>query len=107
MSTTKTNQKPGIQQKQVKKEHQFGFVFTKINLYIMFLGIAFLVLGYLLMIGGKSNDPAVFNDAIFNSQRLVVAPVLLVIGFIIEIAAIMYRPRNKAEKAPENKNTIQ
>lgn len=100
MDTTKTKQKP-VQSKQVKKEHQFGFVFTKINLYIMFVGIAFLVLGYLLMVGGKSNDPAVFSDAIFNTQRLVVAPILLVVGFIIEIFAIMYRAKAKTE------NTIQ
>jgi heme/copper-type cytochrome/quinol oxidase subunit 2 len=100
MDTTKTKQKP-VQAKQVKKEHQFGFVFTKINLYIMFVGIAFLVLGYLLMVGGKSNDPAVFSDAIFNTQRLVVAPILLVIGFVIEIFAIMYRSKTKTE------NTIQ
>jgi len=104
MDTTKTKQKP-VQAKQVKKEHQFGFVFTKINLYIMFVGIAFLVLGYLLMVGGKSNDPAVFNDAIFNTQRLVVAPILLVVGFIIEIFAIMYRAKTKTENTPEN--TIQ
>lgn len=102
MNTTKTKQKPGIQQKQAKKEHQFGFVFTKTNLYIMFVGIAFLVLGYVLMVGGKSNDPAVFNEAIFNTQRLVVSPILLVLGFVIELVAIMYRPKIKSESTPEN-----
>ncbi len=102
MNTTKTNQKP-VQTKHAKKEHQFGFVFTKINLYLMFAGIAFLVLGYLLMAGGKSNDPAVFSDAIFNTQRLVVSPILLVVGFTIEIFAIMYRPKTKNENNPENK----
>jgi drug/metabolite transporter (DMT)-like permease len=100
MNTTKTKQKP-VPTKTAKKEHQFGFVFNKINLYIMFAGIAFLVLGYLLMVGGKSNDPAVFSDAIFNTQRLVVAPILLVIGFAIEFFAIMYRP--KTENSTENK----
>ena len=86
-------QKPINLPKAIKKEHQFGFVFTKINLYLMFAGIAFLVLGYILMVGGKSSDPAIFSDAIFNTQRLVVAPILLVIGFVIELYAIMYRSK--------------
>jgi membrane-bound ClpP family serine protease len=90
----KIKQKPILQQKSVKKEHQFGFVFTNTNLFIMLIGVIFLVLGYVLMIGGKSSDPNVFSDAIFNTQRLVVAPILLVIGFIIEIYAIMYRSKN-------------
>lgn len=94
MSTIKKTQKPVVKLTP-KKEHQFGFVFAKMNLYLMFIGIAFLVLGYILMVGGKSNDPAVFNEAIFNTQRITVAPILLVIGFIIEIFAIMYRPKTK------------
>jgi len=96
MNTSTKKQKTTIQQKATKKEHQFGFVFGKTNLYIMFAGIALLVLGYILMVGGKSNDPTIFNDAIFNTQRLVVAPILLTIGFIAELFAIMYRPRKKA-----------
>ncbi len=61
----------------------------------MFIGLAFLALGYLLMVGGKSEDPNVFNEALFNTQRIVVAPILLVIGFIFEGVAIMYRKKDK------------
>ncbi len=104
MSAVKTTQKQNTQVKQAKKEHQFGFVFTKINIYIMLAGIVFLILGYILMVGGKSNDPNVFNDAIFNKQRLTVAPILLVVGFVIELIAIMYRPKQKTEES--NSETI-
>lgn len=101
----KPGKKPISTKKAPQKEHQFGFVFSKINIYIMLVGILFLFLGYILMIGGKSNDPNVFSDSIFNTQRLVVAPTLLVIGFIVEIGAIMYRPKHiKAENNTEINN---
>ncbi len=95
MSTIKKTTKP-VAKPIIKKEHQFGFVFTKMNIYLMFAGIAFLILGYILMAGGKSNDPSVFNEQIFDTQRLTIAPTLLVIGFVIEIFAIMYRPKSKS-----------
>lgn len=72
-------------------ESKFTFIFTKTNYLIMVVGLIFIALGYILMIGGGSEDPTQFSDKIFDSQRLVIAPILLVIGFIIEIFAIMYR----------------
>ena len=47
------------------------------------------------MIGGGSDDPDVFNDAIFNFRRLTLAPILVLIGFGIQIYAIMKKPKNK------------
>lgn len=101
---SKTLKTQASNKKAPKKEHQFGFVFTKANLYIMLLGIIFLFSGYLLMAGGKSTDPNVFSDRIFDTQRLVIAPTLLVIGFIIEIVAIMYRPKKTNASNPEETN---
>jgi hypothetical protein len=74
-----------------------GFVFVKRNYVIMLIGMAFLALGYLLMIGGGSDDPEVFNPEIFSSRRIVIAPILILIGFAIEVYAIMYRPKQDAE----------
>ena len=71
------------------------FAFHKQNYILLFTGLAFLALGFLLMIGGGSDDPNKFNDAIFNFQRLTLAPILILIGYIIEIFAIMYRPKTK------------
>jgi hypothetical protein len=47
------------------------------------------------MIGGGSDDPTVFSDKIFDPQRLTLAPILIAVGFIIEIFAIMHKPKDK------------
>jgi uncharacterized membrane protein len=72
------------------------FVFTKENYRLMILGLVVVFLGYLLMVGGASDDPTKFNPAIFDAQRLTVAPILIIIGFIIEIFAIMKKPKQEA-----------
>lgn len=73
--------------------------FSKQN-YLLFLGgFGLIVLGYLLMIGGGSDDPNVFNPAIFDAQRITVAPMVCVIGFVTIIVAIMWRPKQNQESA--------
>lgn len=57
-----------------------------------------MVSGYILMLGGGSNDPAVFNDAMFDFRRMVASPVLVVLGIVIVIVAIMSRPSDKSDK---------
>jgi hypothetical protein len=68
-------------------------LFRKINYILIGVGVLFLALGFILIAGGGSDDPEVFNPAIFDKQRLVVAPILMLIGLIIEIVAIMYRAK--------------
>ena len=67
------------------------FAFSKKNYILLFIGLAFMASGLILMVGGGSEDLTQFSDEIFNFQRLTLAPVLLAIGFIIEIFAVMYR----------------
>jgi len=67
--------------------------FTRNNYYLLLAGIFFIVLGYLLMIGGGSEDPNVFNPSIFDAQRITVAPICCLIGFVTIIFAIMWRPK--------------
>lgn len=67
--------------------------FTKKNYYLLLAGIFFIALGYLLMIGGGSEDPNVFNPAIFDTQRITVAPISCLLGFVTIIFAIMWRPK--------------
>lgn len=55
----------------------------------MIIGLVLIAIGYVLMAGGGSDDPNVFNDAIFNTQRLVFAPILVLAGFGVELYAIM------------------
>ncbi len=58
----------------------------------MGIGLACIVLGFLLMIGGGSDNPNVFNPAIYNFRRIRVAPTLVLIGFGIEVYAILRKP---------------
>ena len=68
--------------------------FGRDNYLWVLIGIAFLLVGFILMIGGGSDNPDVFNEAIFSFRRLTLAPILVLIGFGIEIYAIMKKPKN-------------
>ncbi|MGB5437119.1 MAG: DUF3098 domain-containing protein [Maribacter sp.] len=85
-----------------KKQHNSNgqpvkpeFIFHKKNYMFMFLGIAFITLGFILMTGGGSDDPNVFNPDIFNFRRIRLAPTLVLIGLGIEIYAILLNPHKK------------
>ena len=60
---------------------------------MMLVGLALMVLGYILMTGGGSSDPQVFNYAMFDFRRLVLAPVSIVAGIIVVIVAILRKPK--------------
>jgi uncharacterized membrane protein len=74
---------------------QKGFSIAKGNYKILIAGIALIVLGYLLMIGGGSEDPNVFNPEIFSTQRITVAPVICLVGFVMIIVAIMRKSKSE------------
>ena len=76
-----------------KLENKSVFLFTKKNYIIMLVGIAVIALGFILMAGGGSDDPAVFNEEIYNFRRIRLAPTLVLIGLAIEIYAIMAKPK--------------
>ena len=65
------------------------FSFNKKNYKLLILGLFFISLGYILMIGGGSENPENFSYKIFDFQRWKLAPVLILIGLIIEVFAIM------------------
>ena len=69
--------------------------FGKQNYQLLIAGITLLVLGYLLMIGGGSDDPNVFNPAIFDTQRITIAPMVCLVGFIVIVVAIMWRSKTE------------
>jgi len=72
-----------------KEETKSKFLFGKKNYVLMLIGIAFISLGFILMAGGGSDDPQVFNEEIYNFRRIRLAPTLVLIGLGIEIYAIM------------------
>ena len=73
--------------------------FGKQNYQILIGGIVLIILEYLLMIGGGSEDPNVFNPAIFDTQRITIAPMVCLLGFVTVIVAIMWRPKTKNKEA--------
>ncbi len=75
-----------------KKEDNIDFLFGKANYKLMLIGLAIIVLGFILMSGGGSDDPNVFNPEIYNFRRIRLAPTLILIGFVIEIYAILKNP---------------
>ena len=83
---------------QIEGKKNFELVFGTVNYILMGVGIVLLALGYLLLSGGGSDDPNVFNPAMFDGRRLYVAPLLIMAGLIVEIVAIMYKGKNKSAK---------
>ena len=62
---------------------------TPKGLKLLLAGLIVMISGYILMMGGGSDNPEVFNYAMFDFRRLVAAPIVIIAGIIIEIVAIM------------------
>ena len=76
-----------------EKQHEMPL--TAANYKLMLIGLGIIILGFILMSGGGSDDPNVFNEAMFNFRRITLAPILVLAGFGFEIYAIMKKPKNK------------
>lgn len=72
------------------------FALGKENYKLLLIGFGIIVLGFILMVGGKSPDPKIFNPEIFSFRRITLAPVVVLFGFLFEIYAIM-KPSKKEE----------
>lgn len=73
------------------------FLFEKRNYMIMTIGIVIILIGFILMAGGGSDDPAVFNEDIYNFRRIRLAPTVVLIGLAVEIYAIMANPKKSGK----------
>ena len=69
------------------------FAFGRENYVLMVAGIVLIVTGFLLMSGGGSSDPAQWNPDIFSTRRITVAPVLVILGFVVEVFAIVKKSK--------------
>jgi hypothetical protein len=86
-------------QKATKPEqkHSSTAIFHKENYKWMILGALVIILGMILMAGGKSDDPNVFNpDEVYSARRITIAPLLIVAGLALEIVAIFKKPKAEA-----------
>ena len=82
--------------KQIKNKQEIKMVFDKKNYTFMIAGVVLIFLGLILLSGGGSNDPSVFNPDIFDTRRIVIAPLVMLVGFMLEIYAIMYKNKQKS-----------
>ena len=62
---------------------------TPKGLKYLLVGLVVMVAGYILMMGGGSDDPQVFNYAMFDFRRMVAAPIVIILGIVVEVVAIM------------------
>ena len=82
----------------IENKEDKGFALGKENLRLLMIGFLIIVVGFVLMIGGNSNDPNVFNKEIFNFQRITLAPIVIMVGFVFEIFAIMKKTDSDKSK---------
>jgi uncharacterized membrane protein len=73
-----------------------NFVFGKENFIILSVSILLVIIGFWLMSGAKTTEETGFDPAIFNAQRIVIAPIVTMIGFILVVWAILKKPKDKA-----------
>lgn len=71
---------------------------SKKGLRLLLAGLLVMIAGYILMTGGGSKDPDVFNYAMFDFRRLVAAPLVILAGIVIEVVAVMGRFEDKQDK---------
>jgi hypothetical protein len=85
-----------IQMNKNQESHRAGFALSKENYKYMAIGFAIIIIGFILMIGGRTDDPNVFNgEEIFSFRRITLAPLIVLGGFIFEIWAIMKKPKEE------------
>lgn len=81
--------------KNTSSPSDIDFAFGKENYVIMLIGIGVIILGFALMSGGRSSDPALFNPEIFSFRRITLAPFIVLVGFGIEIYAILKKSKSQ------------
>ncbi|RUT78750.1 DUF3098 domain-containing protein [Ancylomarina longa] len=77
------------------QEPKTGFALGKENYKLLLIGFIIIIVGFLLMTGGGSDDPNVFDKSIFSFRRITLAPMVVLFGFAFEIYAIMKKPKEK------------
>ena len=79
--------------KSSDENKKIEFALAKENYILLAIGFAIIIIGFLLMVGGKSENPNEFNPEIFSFRRITLAPIVVLFGFVFEIYAIMKKPK--------------
>ena len=77
-----------------ENKEKLNFALGRKNYKLLAIGFAIIVIGFLLMLGGKSESPDIFSDDIFSFRRITLAPIVVLAGFVFEIWAIMKKPKD-------------
>jgi protein-S-isoprenylcysteine O-methyltransferase Ste14 len=94
MSKTKKEVVTETRTVRTKSGKREGFAFGRQNYLLLLVGIAVIAIGYMLMVGGGSDDPNAFNgEELFSFRRITLSPIVIVAGFVIIVVAIMKKPR--------------
>ncbi|HEX2970437.1 MAG TPA: DUF3098 domain-containing protein [Bacteroidales bacterium] len=81
---------------KIENKGKMNFALGRENYRLLAIGFAIIVVGFLLMLGGRSDDPNQFDaDKIFSFRRITLAPIVVLAGFVFEIWAIMKKPKEK------------
>ena len=83
--------------KKKTEQEKPDFPLQRENYIYLIIGFVIIIMGFLLMMGGKSEDPNVFNPQIFNFRRITLAPIMVLFGFVFEIWAIMKKPKEEKQ----------
>lgn len=88
--------------KAVEQKAQMHFAFERKNYMILLFGIFLIILGYILLAGGGTKDPNQFSYELFSPQRMVTAPIILMLGYVTIAVSIMYKekPKHQEEQPP-------
>jgi len=82
-------------EKDVAPHLSQGSIFEKKNLLFMVIGAVVMIIGFMLMAGGRSEDPNVFDPKeVYSTTRITIAPILILVGLVIEVLAIFYNPKD-------------
>lgn len=82
----------------VKNTNNNTTLFTKDNYLWMAIGAAVIILGFFLMMGGKNTDAKTFDyNVVYSTTRITVAPIVILLGFLIEVYAIFKKPAKQAQ----------
>lgn len=73
------------------------FAFEKENYILMVIGVIVIAIGFAMMSGGSSTDPNVYNPDLFSTRRIVIAPTVVLIGYAIELVAILKKSKSTEE----------
>lgn len=96
--SSKKTTKPKTEYKA--EEPKVEFALGKQNYFLLIIGFAIIMIGFMLMVGGGSENPNVFNeDEIFSFRRITLAPIVVLFGFVFEIWAIMKKPKEEITEA--------